>query len=322
MAIDLSPTHVHLLLNHFPTIGFIMGLTLYVAGLYARSDHVKQAALVVFVGVALITIPTYCTGNAAAERICVPAADNPNICADTGLSRTLIDMHEGAAYLSLAFMIVTGGFAWLGLWQYRRIFHIARWNTVVILLLSLVTLALVSRAANVGGEIRHPEIRLTEDVAGDGSLPLGRLVGNFIRDTPWTWVTSETLHFVGLSLLIGVLLLINARTLGIIKTVPFGALDRLLPWAVLGFGLNIVTGMLFFAAAPQQYTKNPAFYWKLVFVLAAGFNTLYFFFDKGWAVEPGHDTRPVSRLVAASALFFWVGVMYWGSMLPFIGNAF
>jgi uncharacterized membrane protein len=322
MAIDLSPTHVHLLLNHFPTIGFIMGLTLYVAGLYARSDHVKQAALVVFVGVALITIPTYCTGNAAAERLCVPARDNPTICADTEMSRTLIEMHEGAAYLSLAFMIITGGFAWLGLWQYRRIFHIARWNTVLILVFSIVTLTLVSRAANIGGEIRHPEIRLTQDLAPGDTMPLGRLVGNFIRDTPWTWVTAETLHFVGLSLLIGVLLLINARTLGIIKTVPFGALDRLLPWAVLGFGLNIVTGMLFFAAAPQQYTKNPAFYWKLVFVIAAGFNTLYFFFDKGWAVEPGHETRPVSRLVAASALFFWVGVMYWGSMLPFIGNAF
>jgi uncharacterized membrane protein len=319
---DLSPTHIHLLLNHFPTIGFIIGLTLYVAGLYAQSDHVKQAALVVFVGIALITIPTYTTGNAAEERLCVPAAGNPNACADTGLSKALIEEHEGAAYLSLAFMIVTGGFAWLGLWQYRRIFRIARWNTFAILVLSVVTLALVSRAANIGGEIRHPEIRLTQEVAAGGSEPLGRLVGNFIRDTPWTWVTSETLHFVGLSLLIGVLLLINLRTLGIIKTVPFGALDRLLPWAVLGFGLNIITGMLFFAAAPQQYTKNPAFYWKLIFVVAAGFNTLYFFFDKGWAVEPGHDTRPISRLVAASALFFWVGVMYWGSMLPFIGNAF
>jgi len=50
---DLSPTHLHLLLNHFPTIGFIIGLTLYVAALYAKSDHLKQAALVIFVGVAI-----------------------------------------------------------------------------------------------------------------------------------------------------------------------------------------------------------------------------------------------------------------------------
>ena len=44
---DLSPTHVHLLLNHFPTIGFIIGFVLFVAGLIARSDHIKQAALAV-----------------------------------------------------------------------------------------------------------------------------------------------------------------------------------------------------------------------------------------------------------------------------------
>jgi len=61
----MNLAHLHLLLNHFPTIGFIIGLTLYVAGLYAKSDHIKQSALVVFVGIALITIPTYVTGNAA-----------------------------------------------------------------------------------------------------------------------------------------------------------------------------------------------------------------------------------------------------------------
>src|SRR4029453_2692877 len=127
---------IHLLLNHFPTIGFIIGLTLYVAGLYAKSDHVKQAALVVFVGIALITIPTYVTGNAAEEALCLPAANAPTACADTGLSKPLIEMHEGAAYLSLLFMIITGGFAWLGLWQYRRIFPLRPRKPGPILVLS------------------------------------------------------------------------------------------------------------------------------------------------------------------------------------------
>ena len=72
---DLSPTHLHLLLNHFPTVGFIIGLTLYVAALYANSDHLKQAALVIFVGVAIITIPTYASGNAAETVICVSELD-------------------------------------------------------------------------------------------------------------------------------------------------------------------------------------------------------------------------------------------------------
>ena len=58
------------------------------------------------------------------------------------------------------------------------------------------------------------------------------------------------------------------------------------------------------------------------FIVAAGFNTLYFFFDKGWAVEPGRRRGRCRSWSPFSALFLWVGVMYWGSMLPFLGNAF
>lgn len=315
---DLSPTHLHLLLNHFPTIGFVIGLTLFVAALYANSDHLKQAALVIFVGVAILTIPTYASGNAAQTAICAAELGDP--CPDPTMSRPLIEAHEGAAFGSMMLMFVTGGFAWLGLYQYRRLLRLPRWNAATVLVLALVTFAGMSRAAALGGEIRHQEIRVTQ--VTDTDQALARVVGNYVRDTPSAWIVSETLHFIGLSMIVGVLVLINLRTAGVIQTVPFGALDRLLPWAVIGFGINAVTGMLFFAAAYGQYVKGYAWYSKLAFIVLAGFNTLYFFFDKGWATEPGAPARPLSRLVAFSALFFWVGVMYWGSMLPFLGSAF
>src|SRR5687768_7287814 len=150
---DLSPTHIHLLLNHFPTVGFIIGICLFVAALIARSDHLKQASLVVFVGIALLTIPTYVTGNAAQMAI----QDNPAV------PLRLVEMHEGAAFLALLAMEITGGFAWLGLWHYRRVQRLPFWNATVITVLSLITFALMSRAANLGGEILHPEIRVTEE---------------------------------------------------------------------------------------------------------------------------------------------------------------
>ena len=89
---------------------------------------------------------------------------------------------------------------------------------------------------------------------------------------------------------------------------------------MLGFAINVITGMLFFLGA--DYTQNNAFYWKLIFIVLAGLNTLYFTFDRAWAMAPGDNAPVLSKLVAATALFFWVGVMFWGSMLPFIGNAF
>jgi hypothetical protein len=317
---DLSPTHLHLLLNHFPTIGFIIGLGLFGIAIIAHSDHLRIGSLVVMVGISLITIPAYTTGSAAEVRICAAAAGGlPGPCEEDGVSRDLIEMHEGWAFAAMTLMMITGGFAWLGLWQMRRFKYLPKWNTIVILLMAVMTFAAVSYAANLGGEIRHPEIRVTQAVPGQ---PLGRLVGDYVRDTAWTWVAFETLHFIGLTLLVGVVLLINLKVFGFMRAVSYNTLDRLLPWAILGFGLNTVTGMGFYAAAAlTQYQNNAAFYWKMVFLLLAGFNTLFFTIDQSWENES--DPAPLhSKALAGSSLFLWVGVMFWGSMLPFIGNAF
>ncbi len=317
MAFNLTSTHLHLLLNHFPTIGFIIGLGLFVIALIAKSEHLKIGSLVVMIGISIISIVTYITGNAAGEAICI-ATNLPGACPDGVTSRSLIEQHEGAALFALILIVFTGGFSWLGLWQWRRFGATARWTDAVVLALGAFAFAVVSRAAALGGEIRHPEIRVTADVT---TKQFGRIIGDYISNTPWTWVTAETLHFIGLTFLLAVLTLILFKVLGLIPTVTYDALDRLLPWAILGFGLNIVTGMGFFVAAPYQYVTNVAFYYKLAFIVVAGLMTLLFTFDPAWAREsekaPGR-----SRILAGAALFLWVGVMYWGSMLPFIGNAF
>jgi uncharacterized membrane protein len=316
----MDPTHIHLLLNHVPTVGFGVGIALFVLGIGTRSNDLKQASLVVLVGVALISIPTYATGNAAQTHLQErgDVSDGSN---EGRVTLSLIETHEGAAFLALAFMEVTGALSWLALWQFRRRSRLSTGMTGALLLLSLVTMALMAQAGNIGGMINHPEIRGAEEITTFAGH-FGRVVGDYVRDTPWTWIAAETLHFVGLSMLVGVILLIDLRMLGFMPMVSFAALDRLLPWAMLGFALNTFTGMLFFAAAYGQYVNNPAFFWKLVFVLLAGANTLYFTFDKTWALEPGREAPAFSKVAAAGAMFFWVGVMYWGSMLPFIGNAF
>jgi hypothetical protein len=191
----------------------------------------------------------------------------------------------------------------------------------ILLVLSLATMGLMAQAAAVGGLINHPEIRPAEEVTTFAG-PLARTVGDFVRDTPWTWIAAETLHFIGLTLIVGVILVINLRMLGFMKQLSFAALDRMLPWAMLGFAINTFTGMLFYAAAFGQYAANPAFYWKMVFVVLAGANTLYFTFDRAWSIAPGNDAPALSKAAAVGAMVLWVGVMYWGSMLPFIGNAF
>jgi len=315
--------HIHLLLNHFPTVGFLIGGGLFLLSLFMRGNDLKLASLVVLLGIALISIPTYMSGNGAEEVI----KSMP------GVSKTLIEAHEGAALVGMVFMLLTGAFSWLALWQFRRLTHVPKWNLALILALIVVTFALMTRASNMGGEIRHEEIRADQGKATAAVAPaaagadepqgLARRVGSFVTDTPWMWPTCETLHFVGLSLLLGVVLLVDLRMLGVVRGVSFQSLHRLLPWAAIGFGVNIGTGMLFFVGIPGQYTKNPAFYWKIGLAMLAGLNAVYFtILDEPWALGPKEDAPLTAKIAAGSAMLLWLGVLYFGSMLPFIGNSF
>ena len=307
----MDATHLHLLLNHVPTIGFVIAVGFYLVSLVSGSRDIKLASLTLMVGVALATVPAYVTGNMASAAV----QDIPDV------EGTTIATHEGAAFLAMIVIQFTGAVAWLAVWALRRRGRVSTLTDVSVLVLSVVALALVAGAANLGGNIRHTEIRPEQEVT-TAIGPLARTVGNYVRDTPWTWVTAETLHFVGLSLIVGVLTVILLRMVGVMAFLPTSVLTRLLPWGMLGYAINVMSGMLFFAAAPQQYVDNYAFYWKLVFLLLAATNVLYFTFDDGWQTQTGRPAPALTKVLAASALFLWVGVMYWGSMLPFIGNAF
>ena len=143
---------------------------------------------------------------------------------------------------------------------------------------------------------------------------------------PWGWATCETLHFIGLSMLLGCIGVLDLRMLGVGKQIPLGPLHRLVPWAVAGFILNAITGALFFIGAPFQYVKNIAFLLKLLFLAIAGVNVLLFYatglLHKIEAIGPGEDAPTEAKWISAVSIFSWLMVLYWGRMLPFVGNAF
>ncbi len=122
----MNLAHIHLLINHFPTIGTIIALGLFVSALIAKSDDLIRASLVVFFGIALLTLPTYMSGNAAQESICNVDPTTPDVpCKDAKVSRAMIETHRNAALLAFVFMELTG-LRQLGLWQFRRISHVPR----------------------------------------------------------------------------------------------------------------------------------------------------------------------------------------------------
>ena len=303
----MNLAHVHLLLNHVPTIGFGFGIGLLVASLVRDSADLRRASYVVFFVVALVAIPTYLSGNAADFVLRTQRE----------LLQDVVTAHQNAAMLALIPMEIVGLVSWLALWQSRR------WHQPAVLALSIVTFVLMARAANIGGQIRHPEIVAAGAAASAPSWPSPAAMGAaFVLDHPWVWPICEVFHFVGLCLLFGVTLLVNLRLAGFISGFPLADLNRLLPWAVAGLGINIVTGMLFFLAAPEQYTQNSAFTWKMGLVLLGGLSLLYpTMFDE----EPDSTfhilhTSITRKLIAAFSLVIWIGVIFFGRFLPYLGT--
>jgi hypothetical protein len=310
----LNMAHNHLLLNHVPTIGTTIGVGLLLLAFVRRNDHLKHAALEVFFLVALFTVPAYLTGVAAQAQI----ADREDV------SFEAIEAHHNAAMVAFILMQIAGGIAWYALWQFRRRGAPRGWSVPAVLVLALLTLAVTAPAATMGGEIRHPEIRITDETPVPGTGWLTRAsIHDWVQNNPNVWPAAETLHFLGLCLIFGILLVVNLRLMGFMRTIPYGAVHRLLPWGMLGFAVNLVTGMMFFIATPEQYVTNYPFYWKIVFMMAAGANLLYItVVDRAWTQEPTYDTPIFDKAIGASAIVLWMGVIYWGRMLPFIGNAF
>ena len=183
--------------------------------------------------------------------------------------------------------------------------------------------------ANLGGNIRHPEIRAAGAAAPPQSDPqrfMATAIARVAVYSMWAWPAAETVHFLGLSLSFGVLIAVNLRILGVIKHIPFADVHRLLPWGVLGFGANLVTGMFFFVGQSAQYTSSPLFYWKIVFLMIAAANFLYLtVFGKAWRTDGGDggfDASLADKAMAVLSLVAWLAVLYAGRMLPFLGKSF
>ena len=146
---------------------------------------------------------------------------------------------------------------------------------------------------------------------------------------PWAWPLCETLHFIGLCLLVGIVGMFDLRVLGIAKGLPLASLKRLLPWGVFGFVLCLTTGGLFVGGLGANLVGVNAFdvimrdIWlqlKLIFIFLAGINLLAFYLTgMARAVDtlgPADDAPLLAKAIAGTSLFLWLGVIVFGRLIP------
>jgi len=140
--------HLHLLLNHFPVIGTVFGVLVLAAAVFRRNDEWLKVGLALFVVSAAAAVVVYLTGEPAEHAVEGLA----------GISDAVIERHEEAALVSMVALGVFGVAA-LATLVSTRATRAPRWLGPVALALSLLPAALMGWTANLGGQIRHSEIR-------------------------------------------------------------------------------------------------------------------------------------------------------------------
>lgn len=152
-----------------------------------------------------------------------------------------------------------------------------------------------------------------------GTLASVTPVGLFMR-THWAWPAAESVHFIGLSLLVGTIVVWDLRLIGVARRIPIAALHALVRWTLVGYAISGVSGLMFLMTEPAEYIYNPAFHFKLLFMALAGLNAMTFYVTvsrRTLTRGAGQEAPLPAKIIAAASLVLWVAVIVSGRLLTF-----
>ena len=144
----MSFTHLHLLLNHFPVIGTIIGIALLGVAVTRKNTELMKTTLGLFAALGVITVIVYFTGEPAEEAI----EKLP------GFSEAITERHEEFALVATIVLASFGALALSALAVFRGK-SMPRWVTLFSLVLALASGAVMGYTAMLGGQVRHTEVR-------------------------------------------------------------------------------------------------------------------------------------------------------------------
>ena len=154
----MNDAHLHLVVNHFPIIGPILGLGVLVAGMILKNDSVKNTAYTLFIVSAIFAAFSAGTGDGAEEAV-------KNI---PGVTRKIIHTHEEIADKLVIILYLLGIISIGGIYLNIKNNSKAKLASYAALVVALVGVFVAKEVGTTGGEIRHTEIR-SDDAQAAGT---------------------------------------------------------------------------------------------------------------------------------------------------------
>jgi len=149
----------------------------------------------------------------------------------------------------------------------------------------------------------------------------GTWVGLLVAESLWGYPLFETIHTIGMAMLIGSLGLINLRVLGYKPELPIIGTRQLLPLAWLGFTLNAISGSLLFTSSAVEFFNSYTFRIKMVLIILGGINAALLgrrVFRDAAAGSPPVPAGPSTKWIAATSLVFWIGAVCAGRLIAYL----
>lgn len=161
--------------------------------------------------------------------------------------------------------------------------------------------------------------------------------GQFIASSSWANLILLCLHAIGMSVVVGILWMLDLRILGFPKSLPLAAFRPLMRLAWVGFAVNAASGILLFSGAATRFIINSDFQWKMLLMLLGGLSVWVLQRSIGLAsrepaVQQGVQRLPGpqslqdpqgtgfssrTKIVAAVSFLFWLGVILFGRQIAY-----
>ncbi len=150
----MDAVHIHLILVHFPIVGTLFGLIILAIGLYKKNEILQKTSLVIFILMAIVTIPVFLSGGEAEETV-------EHL---TGVSETIIESHEELAETAIWLMEALGLLSIAGFIALKKNLSFKKTVLISTLIFSVVIFGVFAQLGNLGGQIRHSEIRANNNI--------------------------------------------------------------------------------------------------------------------------------------------------------------
>ncbi len=143
----------------------------------------------------------------------------------------------------------------------------------------------------------------------------------WVRESLWGWPVALTIHVLGTALVIGFVLIIALRMLGLFETIPYASLSRLFPVIWVAFAIECLSGLVLWLTKPTRYVEDTAFILKITFVIV-GFGLLVSFYRllrRQAEVWDATGVSPGTIKFVVPTVLVWCGVLVAARLTAYLG---